>query len=52
MSKILSPLKHISRNNKGMFVRIVQEWSLDNFDSGYKDGDGRFRVYSPNHPRA
>jgi hypothetical protein len=32
--------------------RVNKQWSLDNFDDGYIDNRGRFRVYFPNHPRA
>jgi len=39
-------------NPHGGFKRKHQPFSLDNFDDGYVDGGGRFRVYLPNHPRA
>jgi len=41
-----------ARGRDGKFERVHQRWSLDNFDDGYVDGDGRFRVYLPEHPRA
>jgi len=42
----------VTRDKKnGRFKRIIQQWSLDNFDDGYVR-DGRFVVYSPNHHRA
>jgi hypothetical protein len=34
------------------FKRTINEWSLDNFNEGYVDNRGRFRVYVPNHLRA
>ena len=34
------------------FKRIRKLWSLDNFDDGYVDNRGRFRVWVPDHPRA
>ena len=40
-----------NRNSKGQFVRVHKQWSLDNFDDGYVDSDGRMRVYFPGHPR-
>lgn len=40
------------RGPDGKFVREHQEWDLDNFDDGYVDGAGRFRVYKPSHHRA
>ena len=36
----------------GQFVRQHYQWALDNFDDGYIDNHGRFRGYSPTHPRA
>lgn len=44
--------KIVKRNAKGQFKRIRKTFLLDNFDDGYIDADGRFRVYYPNHPRA
>lgn len=42
------------RNELGQFTNERQHkpWSLDNFNDGYVDSDGRFRVILPNHPRA
>ena len=40
------------RRDNGTFDRKHNVWSLDNFDDGYIDGKGRFRVYLPNHPRS
>ena len=31
--------------------RIHYPWSLENFNDGYVNADGRFRVWLPNHPR-
>ena len=36
----------------GQFIRKHNQWSLKNFNDGYVDGKGRFRVYFPDHPRA
>jgi hypothetical protein len=36
----------------GRFQRLHHPWSLENFDDGYVDAKGRFRVYLPEHPRA
>lgn len=41
-----------NRDEYGKFTRVYKLWSLDNFDDGYVDGSGRFRVYSPYHHRA
>jgi len=41
-----------NRDNMGRFTRVHKSWSLERFDDGYIDADGRFRVYYPNHPRA
>lgn len=40
------------RNPNGTYKRIRVVWSLDNFNDGYVDNKGRFRVWMPNHPRA
>jgi hypothetical protein len=39
------------RDGLGRFCRIHRHWSLENFNDGYIDADGRFRVYFPGHPR-
>lgn len=39
-------------NSNGTFKRTRKEWSLDNFDDGYVDSRGRFRVWSPNNIRS
>jgi len=36
----------------GDFKRVRRLWSIDNFNDGYVDNRGRFRVWVPNHPRA
>lgn len=36
----------------GDFARVHEQWSLENFDDGYVDAYGRFRVYFPSHPTA
>jgi len=40
------------RGETGRFQRTIMPWSLENFDDGYVDNRGRFRVYVPDHPRA
>lgn len=40
------------QNAKGQFARKHQVWSLGNFEDGYADAQGRFRVYLPDHPRS
>ncbi len=40
------------RSSDGKFLRVRFPWSLDNFDDGYLDANGRVRVYSPGHPRS
>ena len=42
----------IKRDENGKFLRTRNEWSLKNFNDGYVDAKGRFRVYSPNSPRS
>lgn len=42
----------LARDNYGRYVKTHKEWSLDNFNDGYVDADGRFRVWLPNHHRA
>ncbi len=37
------------RDSIGRVVRRHDVWSLDDFDDGYIDAKGRFRVYYPNH---
>jgi hypothetical protein len=41
-----------SRNSNGTFVRTHNEWKIENWDDGYYDNKGRFRVYCPSYPRA
>jgi len=41
-----------SRNENGTFSRRNQLWSPENWDLGYMDKDGRFRVYRPDCPRS
>ena len=41
-----------NRNINGTFKRIIKPFSLENFNDGWIDNKGRFRVYLPNHPRA
>ena len=36
----------------GKFQRTRTPWSLDNFEDGYIDNKGRFRVWLSEHPRA
>ena len=40
------------RGESGRFLRQHKRWSLDNFDDGFVDAKGRFRVCFPEHPRA
>lgn len=40
------------RNSNGTFKRTLQHFSLDNFNDGWVDSKGRFRVYFPEHYRA
>lgn len=40
------------RNKRSKFIRTREEWSLENFNNGYIDADGRFRVFLPKHHRA
>jgi len=50
---MIMPLQSVmQRNSDGTFKRERTEWSLSNFDDGYVDNRGRFRVWSPNHPRS
>lgn len=49
-------MRDVSRRKRaadgGTFAREVMPWIPDNWDSGYVDSRGRFRVYSPECPRA
>lgn len=40
------------RNLDGTFKRLRKRFSLENFNDGYVDNRGRFRVWLPEHPRA
>lgn len=40
------------RDEFGRFKRVHFPFSLDNFNDGYVDVYGRFKVYAPNHHRA
>ncbi len=40
------------RNKAGHFIRTCKKFSLDNFDDGWIDSKGRFRVWLPEHPQA
>lgn len=43
----------LSKDKKtGRFVKKRNVWSLENFNDGYIDATGRFRVYKPGHHRA
>jgi len=52
ISPTTNSLGMTQRNANGTFKRIRTPFSLNNFDDGYVDNDGRFRVWSPDHPRA
>lgn len=41
-----------TRDPNGTFKRTIQKWSLENFNEGYIDNKGRFRVWLPTHPRS
>jgi HNH endonuclease len=41
-----------TRSALGRFIRSRQPWTPDNWDDGYFDNRGRFRVYRPDFPRA
>jgi len=40
------------KDKDGKYKRIRKEWSIENFNDGYVDNKGRFRVYKPSHKRA
>ena len=40
------------RGKDGRYKRSRKLWSLDNFNDGYIDKKGRFRVYKPDHKRS
>lgn len=40
------------KDELGRFMRIHQPFSLNNFDDGYIDVYGRFKIYLPNHHRS
>ena len=42
----------VKYGSDGRFIQERKPFSLDNFNNGYVDNKGRFRVWSPNHPRA
>lgn len=42
----------IGKNINGTFKQKHGLFSLDNFNDGYIDSKGRFRVWCPDHPRA
>jgi hypothetical protein len=42
----------IKQNPDGTFKRKRKRFSLENFDDGFVDNRGRFRVWLPEHPRA
>ena len=42
----------MSRNSSGCFLREHQAWTGANWDDGFVDNRGYFRVYSPAYPRA
>lgn len=41
-----------ARTDKGTFARIHQIWDGKNWDDGFVDNNGRFRVYRPDYPRS
>lgn len=40
------------RNSKGQFVRTREPWEPSDWDAGFVDNTGRFRVYRPDYPKA
>ena len=40
-----------TRDGAGRFQRTRQPWTPSNWDDGYSDKKGRFRVYRPDYPR-
>lgn len=40
------------QGSDGRFVRKRKIWDGTNWNDGYKDNKGRFRVYRPDYPRA
>lgn len=42
----------LKRNKNGTFARKNNFWIPENWDDGYMDNKGRFRVYRPDYPRA
>ena len=42
----------MKRNFKGQFKRSINIWNIDNFNDGYIDNKGRFRIYLPSHHRS
>ena len=49
---LLQNMSRSQRNDDGTFKQVLKPFSLDNFNDGWIDTRGRFRVYLPNHPRA
>lgn len=39
-------------NELGQFVRVRKLWDGSDWNDGYRDNRGRFRVYRPDYPRA
>lgn len=42
----------VKRGGKGRFVRTRYLWDGSDWDDGYIDNKGRFRIYRPDYPRA
>ena len=45
-------IKKIRNKKTGKYVRTIKLWSPRNWNNGYVDNRGRFRVYRPDCPRA
>ena len=42
----------VIREANGTFKKRLQVWDGSNWDDGWHDNRGRFRVYRPDYPRA
>jgi len=42
----------MEKSNNGAFQRTHEVWTPENWNDGYLDNKGRFRVYRPDYPRA
>lgn len=45
-------MRNVAKDKLGRYIKTAILWTPDQWDAGYYDNRGRFRVYRPDYPRA